>query len=469
MTLRIRGVVQQCVAEHAHRFDAHESGVVPMRGAHPICIGEHVRIDPKQVAAYCVRELELLDEDLLLVAGVIWFVDRSTKRTENWERDLQVRIAVHEPDAWRSAAPKLATCLGLVTGDRWVFEFVARRRPRIPPTAPLFDNAWPGLVLPYSGGLDSYLHLATLPSEERSRAWLLTAENSTRARGLVSRTIAAAPTGPSPHRLGIPVRLSGLEEPERSFRTRTFVFFVCAAIAWKSSGADRIEIAENGQGALGPSLVTIGTEYPYLATHPAFTSLLAEFLHALWGRRPKFVHPRVWHTKGEVLALAAAHNVQGRWEQTRSCSRNIRRFKRRITDHELGRDCGICGGCMLRRLAAKVAGVEDRTTYVWSDLRAADLDRAPARSVRRDLTKAQDRKIAATSLVCLTSLAEAAARPDELLYAEARLLANSLTISPAEALTRLRRLLARHMTEWRGFTDSLPRDSWVRAVEMLPS
>lgn len=448
-----------------HRsFVVCEGAGSPVGSAVPVFLDRDVRINPKQVAEYCARDPEPIDLDLLTVAGAVRFADLSTRRTPDWSREIQLSVPVHDPDAWSAAAPQLAACLSFVTGDQWSFEFHARRRPVETQARPIFDQPAPGVVIPYSGGLDSFLHLVLRAAEKPSSVWLLTAEHSNRTGSLVARTVAKTGINVQ-NKLRIPIRFGRTErEPEPTNRTRTFLFFVCAAIAWKLSGADSVEIAENGQGAVGPSLVWFGREHRYVSSHPAFTATLADFLHCLWGKRPVFAHPRVWQTKGEVLTMAAAGDLPA-WEDSRSCSRHPRRLKYKFAQSMSARDCGICGGCLLRRLAAHAAGQRDTTTYLWDRLGVNRLEKAPRGRECRAMTTLNDRRMAVASVLCLSRLADAAEWSDERLLTEARRLSRALEVSSEDALGRLKRLVGSHAAEWRSLSSTLPADSWVRLIE----
>jgi hypothetical protein len=362
----------------------------------------------------------------------------------------------------RGVNDRLRAVLEYVTGDRWTFTFRHRRwrdekalqhfLPR--PAAP--RNA---VVLPYSGGLDSFAEFMRLRlGESGVFPILMTAEHGGGVLRNVSSSLSIA--ADFAH-VSMPIRLSPGEHAETSYRTRTFLFFCVAALAGKLCGANRINVAEAGQGAVGVAMVPYGGEHPYLTTHPRFTGLLRQFLVGLWGDAPEFCHPNVWRTKGELLAHVHALRGMEGWRATRSCARNVRRLKEGAPyDH-----CGICGGCLLRRVSLHAASlVEDAgTSYAWNDYSTPDLKDACASSLR---TTETDREIATCALLShdhLAQLADAVETSNDVDRVSFEL-APVVSMSFQEARQKVVRLLKEHKREWDDFVAHLPRDGWAATL-----
>ncbi|MCG8425566.1 MAG: hypothetical protein MJE77_47410 [Proteobacteria bacterium] len=308
------------------------------------------------------------------------------------------------------------------------------------------------VVIPYSGGLDSFAQRRLVEIEQPQTTPLL-------IQAKTGGNVVQDPTRSQAVVLPIPVRHSRLEHAEPTYRTRTFLFGVVAAVAAKLSESVKILIGENGQGSVGASIIPFSGEAPFRTTHPLFTARLRCFLATLWGAEstPVFEHPNVWMTKGEVLQRLANADALDGWEATVSCSRNIARTKSYTGIWA----CGICGNCLLRRMSVHTAQLSDPTRYFWADLNATTLDRACAVSGHTTNT---DENIANHSLVTMAGLADAAEWPSshptfEQLSFE---LACATKSPKSDVCKRVQRLIRHHQSEWRSMTSTLRSDSWVR-------
>lgn len=444
-----------------------ERGVSPKRNAIPCVLGDHLLISYRALERFCWARLSDRDIDLLCVVGAAAFADRVSRRipSAGWARALRLIVPVREPCLWEAPATRnaLQDALQYLTGDSWSFEFVYRRTSD-EAALQLFLRQPPpshSVVLPYSGGLDSLAEFLRIRSAEPGvTPLLLTTEH-----GANRQTVAATLERFRPHvQLGIPVRLSPGEHAEDTYRTRTLLFFTLAALAAKLAGAERVHVGEAGQGSLGPSLVPYGGEHPYRATHPAFTMRLRRLLLALWGRAPAFEHPNVWNTKAELIASARPAGLDSAWTNSVSCSRNIARIK----PGSKVRHCGICGGCLFRRLSLRAANMPlaDSEPYVWQDFAATSLDGAVLPSHRHICrTTSTDEDIATYALLSLKHLADFANTADpEILGVAGAELAIPVQESPHTTTERLRRLLAAHEREWRAFVEAIPVGGWAHRL-----
>lgn len=420
-------------------------------------LGDEVRLNYSALRAYLFAELTPLDVDLIVIAGVVSYADRAVRRSRarGWSRNFAIRVPVHHPDQWKlpDVSSALRDALRFLTGDNWEFDFVDRELD--PEIAQLKLNLLPALgsspaVLPFSGGLDSFAMLKILSQD--TTTIVVTAKQN------VSRALLDETTGQMHpqriHRVTIPIEFAGLRHPEPTYRTRAFVFQVLAAIAARLSSASAIVIGENGQGSLGPALVPVGNEWPFRSTHPAFTVRLAAFLRALYGSLFEVRHPHVWATKGDVLKRLKEKNLLSGWGETRSCSRNLQRLQR--TNGYLG--CGVCGGCLLRRVAIKAAALPAED-YYWNNLAADSLDGAVAERFT-SCTSENDRDIAIHNVLAMHNLAILRAgdcMPDQAVFE----LADALGLSTEVLRANLIRLLESHRAEWMDFVGALPRTSWV--------
>jgi 7-cyano-7-deazaguanine synthase in queuosine biosynthesis len=420
-----------------------------------VAFGREVDVSHNQFGSYARGYLEYLHVDLLRLAGVVAYADRSFRRTpasSGWAREIHIEMTVSDRDLFDGATEALVECLEYVSGDRWSFAFARGDKPPIQGATGVFDAPQQvDAVVPFSGGLDSFLLRADL-RRQGTKALLLTARTSSLVRRAAHE--AAVATGVDPLVAGLPVKLRCGPHAESTFRTRTFVFGCASAVSAALFGASRVLIAENGQGAIGGSLVPFGSEAPYRTTHPLFTERLRRFLDCL-GINVHFEHPYVWRTKGSVLRDLIVSGSEMGWQQTKSCSRNLRRTKQVPDD----RACGICGNCLLRRLAVDAAGASDRTQYHWN-LDAADLSHAAASGGTKPTTST-DRAIAACSVLAMDGFARLEDNAPEMQRNAFSM--SQLLEQPVERIAEMQsKLRDAHRSEWSALLGGLSSQSWVR-------
>ena len=154
---------------------------------------------------------------------------------------------------------------------------------------------------------------------------------------------------------------------ESSARSRGFKFAVISGIAAYLSNAGKIIVPESGQGALGPSLVTVGQAGEDYRSHPLFTRRMEMFLKAILGHTVSYEFPQIWNTKAETLRQFVDECKDSSWSKTHSCWQQ----NRQSSVDKKWRHCGVCAACMLRRLSVHAAGLQEKKeTYVWEDLSA---------------------------------------------------------------------------------------------------
>lgn len=431
-----------------------------------IHLGLDVIIDEAPLRAMIQRPLAPVDLDLIFLAGTIARIDRTVRRqlASGWERSLHVVMRVHEPDRWQRPDVNvgLSKCLRILTGDRWSFEFEPRSARDQHLQLDLFHRAPENVIaLSYSGGLDSYCGAAELVPGDGQTPLLVHTRNGHSNRRLLEATLRDRRF----LHVSMPFHLANLDHPEPSYRTRTFTFLVVASVAARSGGGNEVIVSENGQGAIGPALVRFNGEYPYFSTHPIFTRSLANFLGLLWAgdHNISFRHPAVLRTKGEVLESLMASGAIPHWNATRSCSRTMQRtFGAGMPDQ-----CGLCGGCLLRRLALHTAGLGQFGTnvegYLWSNLAADNFDKVLSRECN---WSDNDRDLAVHAVYDLALLADFAGRPDSDADIQNLVedLAVGLGISVSESQVAVRRLLNAHRDEWNGAIAMLPPSAWLRRI-----
>ncbi|OQW90794.1 MAG: hypothetical protein BWK78_06165 [Thiotrichaceae bacterium IS1] len=437
-------------------------GSVPEKGDVVCVIGKDLKIGYENLQQKCGEELSSIEIDFLSVAGAVAFADRKIRRkTHQWARQLTIHISVYCPEQWGRSQNKLVECLNFLTGDYWKFEFIKREdnlQQGFQQTL-LKDIKGQTVVIPYSGGMDSYADLNLVKHDEPDvKPFLVTIEFKKTLETRKSAFHTSHSLDGSDNRAYVPITFSELDHPEISFRSRTFVFFSVAAIVAKLIGSKRILIPESGQGALGTALITLGDEPTFQATVPTFTEKLRNFLTTLWNDALAFEHPYLWNTKAEVLHRLIEINKADDLLETCSCSRQIARNKGLSGAPQ---HCGVCSNCLLRRVALVMSGFTDyheKEEYVWKNLDAEDLELATSFS---DLeTTRNDYEIAIRAVLNHQQLADLSTQSEnfkDLVFQ----LSRSLGESEDLVTTRLENLLNRHCQEWENFLSLLAPNSWI--------
>jgi hypothetical protein len=422
-------------------------------------IGPNVAFSTASLESYFFAGWEAVVYDALLVAAAAEFADRTQRRAAyTWERDIQLRVPVHDVERWseRRVAVALHDALAFLTGDRWHIEFYPRRRPADPTQQGLL-SLQPGIdaVMPFSNGLDSRA-VAGLVEREMGNRLVRVRLGSKLPDGEALARVRQAFTA-VPYR----VRAAKAAFVESTARSRGFKFALISGIAAYLARAAQVIVPESGQGALGPALVTVGQGYEDYRSHPLFTGRMEKLLEALLGHRVRYVFPQLWNTKGETLRRFVDECGDESWSATWSCWRQ----NRHVSVDGKKRQCGICAACMLRRMSIHAAGLsEPGKRYVWTDLSKATFDAGAAASYRakgKITGVSRDYAIAgALHLDHLAGLLDSQAHSRALDLAAFQL-GGVLGFSQADARARLDRLLRQHSTEWEAFMLSLGRNSFV--------
>lgn len=416
-------------------------------------IDSHVTFNTADLETYCFARWEPVIFDLMLLAAAVEIADRTQRRPLLlWRRDIALRLPVHDPNHWNSKPVRdsLLAALTLLTGDNWSIEFYARRqtfqRPgQIPLQLPANVNA----VIPFSDGMDS-----------RAVAGLMhrkLGDTLVRIRLGTKDYDSRYPFSKIPYKLKPPAG----RFVESTARSRGFKFAIISGLTAYLAKAEQVIVPESGQGALGPSLVTVGQTHEDYRNHPLFTTRMERFWHALLGHQVRYQFPRLWYTKAETLrAFVESCDDGASWDETHSCWQDNRHVS---VDNER-RHCGICAACLLRRLAVHGAGLrERRDAYVWENLRAASFEAGAAEGFAEEKITKKLREYAIAGVLHLDHLAglSTSASNAQVLNLHAFQLGRALGISQPEARKKLDRLLHHHDIEWKAFVKSLGSESFI--------
>ena len=287
------------------------------------------------------------------------FVSRDDA-ADGWAREINLTVALNDPDTWVPVLPKLVRALNFLSGDAWSVNvegggdeppaFNHRVRRSIDPKG--CDSA-----CLFSGGLDSAIGALDLRANGRNPILV-----SHAYRGDAAKQREILPQlGRSAVRFGAQASPIGWLDHgnDLQMRTRSFNFLamgVLMAAALLRPGVSRttLFVPENALIALNPPLTRrrIGA-LSTRTTHPYFLHLIEEILGEV-GLPIDLTNPFVHKTKGEMMLecldqvrLAKIANATvscGKWKRT-------------------GVQCGRCVPCLIRRAAFHRAGFVDKTPY----------------------------------------------------------------------------------------------------------
>jgi Queuosine biosynthesis protein QueC len=423
-------------------------------------IGANIEFATDRLESYCIAEWEPIIYDAMVLAAAVEFADKTQRRSRmNWQRELNLRIPVHNPDHFNHAEVKNSLCevLNLLTGDNWQLEFYPRKKALdAPRQVPLNLPSGVAAVIPFSDGLDSRCVAGILGREM--------GEQLVRVRLGKKPYNGRDGNGVRQPFTSIPYSVHAGDHPfvESSARSRGFKFALISGLAAYLSKAPTIIVSESGQGSLGPALVTVGQAYEDYRSHPLFTEKMERFLAALLGHKVRFEFPQLWQTKAETLTTFVDRcKSDSSWQETWSCWQQ----NRHVSVAGKKRQCGVCAACMLRRLSVHGAGLrEDNQMYVWEDLSATTFEKGASKSFgKKKITKALHEYAIAGALHLdhLAQLRSSPANTSSLDLCTFQL-SRSLGMAEAEVRSKLDRLLAQHEKDWKKFMDSLGATSFLR-------
>jgi hypothetical protein len=436
----------------------HEAGSRASNTAIRCAIGEDVAFSTESLESYFFARWVPLAWDALLVAAAVEFADKIKKRPAySWGRSFLLRIPVHDPRHWSS--PKvdssLRDALTFLTGDDWHFEFVSRRKDVArPEQIQLSLDPDTEAVIPFSNGLDSCAVSELMERQLGSRLMRIRLGSGLNDGRALSKKRKAFT------RIPYEVRGGGARFAESSARSRGFKFAMISGVAAFLSNAQRIIVPESGQGALGPSLVTVGQAGEDYRNHPVFTRRMEVFLAALLGHSVRFDFPQIWLTKAETLRSFVDECKDTSWVKTRSCWQQ----NRHTSVDGKWRHCGICAACLLRRLSVHAAGLDEPTdNYVWENLAASTLEGGAASTFKKSKITSAMREYAIAGALHLDHLAGMLDSPANAptLELTAYQLSESLGLAEDQTKHNLRRLLKQHSREWKTFMTTLGNNSFL--------
>ncbi len=328
----------------------------------------------------CARPRPVV-EDLLLIASVVYAVDRSVKRRTGfdfWCRNLNITIPVQEIELFQSFAKEISELLRFLTGDIWNINFkklrlplynVQRRRIKWDPLT-IIDAQCVSL---FSGGLDSAVGAINWLETNPSKGLLLAGHYDASVGGPKSQQKRVYDVLRKRYgsRVNIVQTRSGVNPSrgETTFRSRSFLFLALGIVA--ASSIDEgipLLMPENGMIAVNIPLseARVGSCSTRTA-NPIFLSGLAEVLRKL-GIGVVISNPFDGLTKGEVVSRCnSLESLKEILLLTNSCARSSHRF---TWDRMNASECGRCMPCIYRRAALHSIGLDKSVHYGNNALKA---------------------------------------------------------------------------------------------------
>jgi len=348
------------MGSHMPRF-AFEADL-PASGSHLVLeSGKQFRLDFAGLEALMCSRLPKRTEDLLRIAVAVYAVDRLAKRGNpgGLGRKLALRVPVQEIAFWRGAPKrKVESLLEALTDDIWDFHFVKDDTPAVSQQYLVSAKEKPIVTL-YSGGLDSAAGLAHVlrgGNPEHPRILVTVWHQHLRKRAVeeqlrvlgerfkcnLSRVIVKTS-------LVYPPRMSDQNLLQRA---RSFLFYMVGGAVALLSGAEQVEVLENGVGIVNLPLMCgmfLGARNSR-SCHPAVLRLAGELLGLVAERPLVFATPCADLTKAEMVKGMVADGLKDLARSTVSC---VHYPLRRSGP----RQCGVCPACVGRIQAMLGAGV----------------------------------------------------------------------------------------------------------------
>lgn len=332
--------------------------------------GINYRLRSEQLFGPLVADGPPRVSDLLGLAAAVYAIDRLVRRnyqsaSKGPSRVIRVRARVAVPSFWATQADLLRELLAVLSGDQWSFEFEQG-----------IVRQWQSSMLKvqdticlYSGGLDSLAGLAYRLAETSDSITSVTMLHVGRQRERVRRHVEGlnAHFGNRVFPVLVPMALINpprLDDQELSQRCRGFIFASLGIGAAAALGASRVEVYENGVGALNVPLM-FGMSVGGRTTkgcHPRFMELMGQLGSAVLDRPLAFALPHELRTKAELVSVLRTADLQALAVKSFSCIHTSPRVQGEP------KHCGICPACIGRRQAFLAGGVEDDSAGYKTDL-----------------------------------------------------------------------------------------------------
>lgn len=316
--------------------------------------------------------------DLLSIALSVIAADLAVSRgdsTDGWTREIDLHVAVTDPDFWNSQKLMIEQQLRFLTTDIWQCTFNCGGNPAITPAIPQFPEE--DCVALLSGGMDSLVGMLDLVLRNHQAPY---AVSQIALGDKVKQRYFTQQIGGGVRHLQLNHSAKLPKHSEHSQRARSLLFLAYGVFAattlqrYRQNQRVDVFVCENGFISINPPLTSgrVGS-LSTRTTNPVFLRMFQSLLDSA-DLRVNVLNPYQFMTKGEMLAQCVDQDFLLRnAAQTTSCGR----FGRMGFRH-----CGRCVPCIVRRAAFYAWGQEDRTEYVYRDLAIDDTAHAGFDDVR---------------------------------------------------------------------------------------
>lgn len=340
------------------------------------CVGENrfkfnFYVRDEEILGLFGSEIDSLHLDWIDLAIAVYIADRLSlreveKHRSYWKRTFNLKVAVRNLEIWlnQDVQTELKKILNFYTDDDWEFEFVElvndERLKAINNKLPLPPDKNPRVAL-FSGGLDSFAGIAQqLYNDKESSFILVSGRTNSRQEFLQKQQVTELRRNYQEqeiihHIIDFGFNWNGGEHPkeENSQRTRGFVFTTLGAVTALNAGINKLEIYENGIGAINLPYdkSQVGT-MSSRGVNPLSLLKMERFIQTLTKQEFEIKNLYLFETKGEMCEHEAVKNLSKAISLTFSCDG--------FPVHTAGKpQCGICTSCLLRRLSIEAANLID--------------------------------------------------------------------------------------------------------------
>ena len=306
--------------------------------------------------------------DLVRIAAYAYAADLSVRRggerdpyNRKWRRSLHLAVPVGDRDFWEApdTSRRLSDALGFLSDDDWTFDFADAAPDLAQLPLDLSDRKLldtPDSVVLLSGGADSLCATVDQVTNHARRPLLVSHRPSpnidSRQKRVVADIRSALPQWSFPH-ISCWVNRQGSEAPERSRRSRSFLFACLGAAIAFSLGIRKVFLADNGVISLNlPFNDQLVGSLNTRSTHPRFLYFFNELVRHTLGPNLTVSNPLENMTRAESLKILRDACVPRLLHSTVSCANARAQLK--ATPH-----CGVCLQCLDRRFGSLAAGLED--------------------------------------------------------------------------------------------------------------
>ena len=309
-----------------------------------------------------LENIETRAADLVRIAAYAYAADLSVRRggerdpyNRKWRRSLHLAVPVGDRDFWEApdTSRRLSEALGFLSDDDWTFDF-ADAAPDLAQTSPgPVGSKTPGHA---STRLSSYPAAPTafaprsIRSLNHARRPLLVSHRpapniDSRQKRMVADIRSALPQWSFPH-ISCWVNRQGSEAPERSRRSRSFLFACLGAAIAFSLGIRKVFLADNGVISLNlPFNDQLVGSLNTRSNHPRFIYFFNELVRHALGPSLTVSNPLENMTRSESLKILGDACVPRLLHSTVSCANARAQLK--ATPH-----CGVRLQCLDRRFGS---------------------------------------------------------------------------------------------------------------------